>query len=159
VVPGGADPDVGASGGQVMGGGHSPLSNTYGLTPDSVISYELVTMDGQIRTASACQNSDLFWALLGGGGGTYGIVTCTTYKTYLDSPVVFAGFNITVDDEGFTNALSVVADFSVSLVDAGWSGYFFNEGDLFFGLFFLPLINNRTMDLANTTFQPFLNEL
>ncbi|KAH9482115.1 FAD-linked oxidoreductase phmC [Psilocybe cubensis] len=78
-VVGGADPAVGASGGWVMGGGHSALSVTMGLGVDRVLEFKIVTPDGQYRTANRCQNQDLFFALRGGGGGTFGVVLESTH--------------------------------------------------------------------------------
>src|SRR5260370_92255 len=43
---------------------------------------EVVTADGKLLVANACQNQDLFWALRGGGGGTFGIVTRMTLRTH-----------------------------------------------------------------------------
>lgn len=65
---------VGATGGYLQGGGHSALSRWKGLAIDQVLEYDVVTADGQRLTVNACENSDLFWALNGGGGGTYAIV-------------------------------------------------------------------------------------
>ena len=44
------------------------------------LQYKIVTPDGEIRTANACQNEDLFWALRGGGGGTFGVMLESTQK-------------------------------------------------------------------------------
>ncbi|KAJ6554226.1 hypothetical protein B0H19DRAFT_1262614 [Mycena capillaripes] len=67
------------------GGGHSVLSNTMGLGVDRVLQFKVVTPDGELRAASACQNQDLFFALRGGGGGTFGVVL---EATILASPPV-----------------------------------------------------------------------
>ena len=69
VVVTGADHSVGAAGGWILGGGHSLLSPQYGLGVDNALQFEVVTPDGQLRTANACQEKDLFWALRGGGAG------------------------------------------------------------------------------------------
>ncbi|KAF5361121.1 hypothetical protein D9758_009078 [Tetrapyrgos nigripes] len=75
---GGSDRSVGASGGWLQGGGHSMLSNTMGLGVDRVLQFKVVTPDGQYRIANECQNEDLFFALRGGGGGTFGVVLEST---------------------------------------------------------------------------------
>lgn len=62
---------VGAYGGYLTGGGHSPLSSKYGLGIDQALSLQVVTADGRAVSADAKTNSDLFFALRGGGGSEY----------------------------------------------------------------------------------------
>jgi FAD/FMN-containing dehydrogenase len=80
-VPGGSCPTVGISG-LTLGGGIGVVGRAYGLTCDNVTSMQVVTADGQIRTANAKTNSDLFWACRGGGGGNFGVVTSFTFTTH-----------------------------------------------------------------------------
>jgi FAD/FMN-containing dehydrogenase len=80
-VPGGSCPTVGISG-LALGGGIGVVGRAYGLTCDNVTSMQIVTADGQIRTANATTNSDLFWACRGGGGGNFGVVTSFTFTTH-----------------------------------------------------------------------------
>ncbi|KAF8586167.1 FAD-binding domain-containing protein [Ramaria rubella] len=75
---GGADRTVGTTGGWLQGGGHGALSNTLGMGADRVLEFTVVTSDGVLRTANDCQNQDLFFALRGGGGGTFGVVLSAT---------------------------------------------------------------------------------
>ncbi|MCO5549801.1 hypothetical protein L7F22_003275 [Adiantum nelumboides] len=88
----GAYSSVGVAGGFAMGGGHGPLGPKYGLAVDNILQYTIVTADGQIRNANANQNSDLFWALRGGGGGTWGVVTETIYEVHPSTPMIIAPF-------------------------------------------------------------------
>ena len=60
--------------GLVLGGGYGPLMTRFGLVSDSLISAELVMADGTIARCDATHNSDLFWAVKG-GGGNFGVVT------------------------------------------------------------------------------------
>ncbi|KAI0138180.1 FAD-binding domain-containing protein [Hypoxylon sp. NC0597] len=69
-------------GGYLTGGGHSILSPRYGLGADSVLEMEVVTPMGDILIANECQNQDLFWAMRGGGGSTFGVMTSVTLATY-----------------------------------------------------------------------------
>ncbi|OLN84896.1 putative FAD-linked oxidoreductase-like protein 11 [Colletotrichum chlorophyti] len=79
---GGEGQTVGVMGGYVQGGGHSPMSGLYGMAADNVLSFEVVTADGRFVTASESSNPDLFWALRGGGGSTYGVVTSAVVKVH-----------------------------------------------------------------------------
>ncbi|SPO00670.1 uncharacterized protein DNG_03418 [Cephalotrichum gorgonifer] len=73
---------VGLAGGWLQGGGHSTIAGYYGLAADQVLSLNVVTADGRFVTADVHENRDLFFALRGGGGGTYGIVTSAIVRTY-----------------------------------------------------------------------------
>ncbi len=86
-VPGGSCPTVGLAG-LTLGGGVGVVSRAYGLTSDNVQSLQIVTADGQVRTCSSSQNSDLFWACRGGGGGNFGVVTSFTFGTHPAGEIV-----------------------------------------------------------------------
>ncbi len=70
----GSTPDVSAAG-YTLGGGMGWISRKFGLSADNVRSIEIVTADGQVRHACPEDESDLFWALRGGGAGSLGVVT------------------------------------------------------------------------------------
>ncbi|WP_052852543.1 FAD-binding oxidoreductase [Streptomyces avicenniae] len=73
-LPGGLFPTVGA-GGFVQGGGLGWQTRFLGMASDTLESATVVLADGSVVTASAAHNADLFWALRGGGGGNFGVVT------------------------------------------------------------------------------------
>jgi FAD/FMN-containing dehydrogenase len=77
----GTCPTVGM-GGLVLGGGISRIARQIGTTSDTLVSAQVVLPSGEIVTASATQNADLFWALRGGGGGNFGIVTSFTLQSF-----------------------------------------------------------------------------
>jgi FAD/FMN-containing dehydrogenase len=81
-VQGGGCTSVGAAGGFLQGGGFGSWSRKYGIAASNMLEAEVVTADGRIVVANACQNQDLFWALRGGGGGTFGVVTQVTLRTH-----------------------------------------------------------------------------
>ena len=93
-VQGGGGLTVGLAG-LVQGGGFGSYSKHYGSAAGSLLKAEVVTADGQIRVANACTNPDLFWALKGGGGGTFCVVSKLTLRLH-DLPEHFgvASFKI-----------------------------------------------------------------
>ncbi len=86
-VPGGSCPTVGIAG-LTLGGGIGVVSRAFGVTSDNVQSLQIVTADGQVRTCNSSQNSDLFWACRGGGGGNFGVVTSFTFRTHQVGQIV-----------------------------------------------------------------------
>jgi FAD/FMN-containing dehydrogenase len=74
--------------GLTLGGGYGHLRRMHGLSCDNILSVEIVTADGQVRTASAEENSDLFWAIRG-GGGNFGVVTSFEFQLYPVGPTVY----------------------------------------------------------------------
>lgn len=85
-IAGGSCATVGISG-LTLGGGVGVLTRAMGLTCDAVTSMQVVTADGQVRTASADDEPDLYWALRGGGGGHLGVVTSLEFETS-DAPTL-----------------------------------------------------------------------
>jgi hypothetical protein len=81
VVPGGTCATVGIAG-LTMGGGQGVTGRMLGLTCDSLLAATVVTADGRVVTCSTRQDPDLFWALRGGGGGNFGVVTSFTFQTH-----------------------------------------------------------------------------
>ncbi|KAH8888061.1 FAD-binding domain-containing protein [Thozetella sp. PMI_491] len=83
-------PTVGIAGGYIQGGGHSQLSSKFGLAADNALEYEVVDASGRLLVCNREQNADLYWALSGGGGGTYGVVLSVTVKAHPNMPTTFA---------------------------------------------------------------------
>ena len=93
-VQGGGCATVGVAG-LVLGGGFGSYSKSYGIAAASLLEAEVVTADGLVRIVNACSNPDLFWALKGGGGGTFGVVTRVTLQTH-DLPDWFGFVTVTI---------------------------------------------------------------
>jgi FAD/FMN-containing dehydrogenase len=79
-IPAGTCFPVGVAG-HSLGGGFGLLGRPFGLACDSVLSMEVVDASGNILNVSALENPDLFWALRGGGNGSFGVVTKFNFRT------------------------------------------------------------------------------
>jgi FAD/FMN-containing dehydrogenase len=93
-VQGGGCTTVGVAG-LIQSGGFGSYSKHYGLAAGGLLEAEVVTADGEIRVANACTNPDLFWALKGGGGGSYGVVSKVTLRVH-DLPEFFGVANFAI---------------------------------------------------------------
>ncbi|MFC5730910.1 MULTISPECIES: FAD-binding oxidoreductase [Nocardioides] len=97
VAPCGVVSDTGVAG-LTLGGGEGWVRRKHGLSVDNLLSAQVVCADGQVRTASADSNPDLFWAIRG-GGGNFGVVTSFTFQCHRVGPIVaFAGVFHPVED-------------------------------------------------------------
>ncbi|KAF9554592.1 FAD-binding domain-containing protein [Agrocybe pediades] len=151
-IAGGADQTVGAAGGWLQGGGHSPLSPVYGMGADRVLQYKVVTVDGVPRTVNACQNPDLFWALRGGGGGTFAVVLEATMEVFPAKSLRVASINWPIDRENVKAMLPMVLEKMTGLASQGWAGYFTPSlGNL---ILINPLLNFKE---AQDTVQPLID--
>lgn len=88
-VQGGGCGTVGVAG-LIQSGGFGSFSKSYGLAAAGLLEAEVVTADGSVRIANSCTNPDLFWAIKGGGGGSFGVVTRLTLRTR-ELPEFFGG--------------------------------------------------------------------
>ncbi|KAK3293799.1 uncharacterized protein B0H64DRAFT_462022 [Chaetomium fimeti] len=113
---------VGSYGGWMTGGGHSPLSSKFGLGVDQVLSLQIVTADGRYVTADPKTNQDLFFAMRGGGGSTYGVVTSAIVKAHPQINLTIASFNFAL---GKTASTTPGRDVTITDLETFWRG--FNE--------------------------------
>ncbi|KAI0353743.1 FAD-binding domain-containing protein [Trametes cingulata] len=119
-LPGGGEMSVGAAGGYLQ---RLAFSNAYGLAVDRVLEFKVVVPTGAYLTANTCQNSDLFFALRGGGGGTFGVVLEVTMRALPQAPfpTVFVSLNAT--DSIQRKWLDYAAANALKFAQTGWGGY------------------------------------
>ncbi|KAI0409344.1 hypothetical protein F4802DRAFT_546234 [Xylaria palmicola] len=124
---------VGGSGGWMSSGGHTTITSTFGLGADQVLSLEVVTADGELVTADPLTNQDLFWAMRGGGGATYGVIISVVMKAYPPISISSSSLSLTVssgstagsvrDVETFWQGVTSYYRFAAKVLDAGGYGF------------------------------------
>ena len=121
-VQAGGCTDTGVAG-LVQGGGFGSFSKGFGTAAASLLEAEVVTANGDVVTANDCFNADLFWALKGGGGGSFGVITRVTLRTH-DLPQSFGGAFGKIkaqSDAAFERLLSrFVGFYYQSLLNSHW---------------------------------------
>ncbi|KAF1962980.1 FAD binding domain-containing protein [Byssothecium circinans] len=165
-VVGGEGETVGIMGGYIQGGGHSPLSSLYGTGADQVLSYEVVTAAGDFVTANSTSNADLFWAMRGGGGSTFGVATSVTVKAHPDFPTTASRFSFTsekIGNETFWAGIRSYVDSFIPNADAGTYSYFTLIPNIWTGIFtfnmspfFAP---NKTLEETEALLNPWFTQL
>jgi FAD/FMN-containing dehydrogenase len=134
------------------------------MAADHVLGFEVVTPFGDFVTANSTSNQDLFWALRGGGGGTFGVVTSVTIKVYKDMPIATATWMLDsskIGKEKFWAATKAFFDRANDNADAGTYSYFRlvpSGTDFMFIMqpFFAP---NQTATQLNTLLSPYFSKL
>ncbi|KIV93292.1 hypothetical protein, variant [Exophiala mesophila] len=170
-VVGGADANVGI-GGWLTGGGHSPISSKYGLGVDQVLEIEAVIANGTLVTVNEHHNPDLFWALRGGGGSTFAVITSVTMLAFPSLPVITYEFayNTTVNSNTYWDLVTYFHTQLPNLSDHGVMGYYWATPDAsaaigetdpaiqakVFGAWFLP---GDTFEDAHATLEEFEKNL
>ncbi|KAF9978348.1 hypothetical protein BGZ73_002731 [Actinomortierella ambigua] len=156
IVVGGADATVGAAGGFCAGGGHGPLSPMHGLCVDNILQVTVVTADGQLRVANAHQNQDLFWALRGGGAGTFGVAVEMVLRTHpaLKNIHYVPAFIASPDQAKLDLIASDFWARQPELGQAGFSGYCFVDKGYIFLQYYLP---NAPLAQAQAGIRPWLD--
>ena len=113
-VPTGINSTTGIAG-LTLGAGFGWLSRKYGMTIDSLLAAQVVTASGDVLTASATENSDLFWAVRG-GGGNFGVVTSFTFRAHRVGPDLLSGL-IVHRMSAAREALAFYRDFTAAAPD------------------------------------------
>ncbi|KAK4667680.1 hypothetical protein QC763_310680 [Podospora pseudopauciseta] len=162
VIVTGECPTVGVAGGFIQGGGHGPWTTLKGLSADNVLAFEAITASGHFVTANEAQNSDLFWALKGGGPSAFAVILSVTMKTFDDVSSAGATFyvnntHIGFDNDAYWNATSIFHKWSNHFVDNGLYVYY----ELFpFTLRAQPFVAiGKTVAELNAIVAPMLAEL
>ncbi|KAL4913584.1 hypothetical protein BDW62DRAFT_220630 [Aspergillus aurantiobrunneus] len=151
VVVAGASHTVGAAGGYIQGGGHSFLGPWKGMASDNALQFTVVTADGESVVANKYRNPDLFWALRGGGGGTFGVVADVTLRTFNEAPLILSNLNISTASghPNFWEAMTQFHSHLPQLNGAGGAGYYYIFPQI--DQVFAPLLTKLNATAAVTT--------
>lgn len=156
-VVGGAQAGVGCVSGWLQGGGHSPLSSAFGLGVDHVLQFKVVLSTGEFVTANKYQHADLFWALRGGGGGTFGVVVEATMRVHPRVTVqTYYGEIICTAPGSLKKLLVEIAKHSERWGLEGWSGYLYYYGGAIGFTYANPLLSEQE---AKDSWKPFTDFL
>ena len=102
----------------------SCIHDTHNPGVDNVLQFTIVLADGSLVTTNSFQYPDLFWALRGGGGGTYGVITSTTYRTHAIIPFILAYLTSDFSTPAIAqNVTTELIKLHPKLSDEGWGGY------------------------------------
>lgn len=160
-IQGGGCTSVGACGGFALGGGFGSFSKKFGSGAAGVIELEVVTANGEVLIVNKYQNPDLFWALRGGGGGTFGVVTRMTLLSH-DIPTIDGWVSGTLaanSDETYVELIELYLSFvAASLTNEVWGeGVTFLKGQnkIEVGTSFLDV----SKETAEETWSEFLSVL
>lgn len=158
----GTCPTVSVGGGFSQGGGHSLLSSKYGLSADNILEWEVVLADGSHIIATPTKYPDLYWALSGGGGGTYAVVVSMTVKAFPESSIGIGGAALTYTPAGISQdtywaGITAFHNHFPAWVDAGGVVAYSFLNDFFY---LRPLtFPDKTPDEVRTLVQPFISDL
>lgn len=133
----------------------------YGFAADNVLEWEIVTADGERVVATPTQNADLYWALSGGGPGTYGVVLSATVRVFPNEVTSNAAFSFSVSQAGgveqYWNAVSAFHQQLKPLLDQGMVAEygFTNETLVVTGV----MAPGQTSDSLQSSLQPLVDAL
>lgn len=164
VVVGGNCETVGITGGYTQGGGLGILASSFGLSADNVLEWEVVTAGGEhVVARPGTGHEDLYWALSGGGGGTYAAVVSVTVRAHAD--MRFAGANLTVvrqqgtnaSDDVFWDVVRTFVESAPRFADlSGYVSFALQEGSF---VVIPAVVPNVSADVLQSLFDPTLAAL
>ncbi|KAL1883300.1 hypothetical protein Daus18300_000358 [Diaporthe australafricana] len=153
---------VGYAGGMITGGGQNPLAGIYGMAADHVVAFQVVTADGRLRTVFEAENPDLFWALRGGGGGTFGVIVSVIIRAHPKMNVVTAKWTLDTsnnDVDQYWRGVRKFYDEFLNWTDAGLYSFYnimWPIPQLSMNYMFAP---NHTLQSYNEVVGPFFEYL
>ncbi|KLO17643.1 FAD-binding domain-containing protein [Schizopora paradoxa] len=150
------------AGGYVQGAGHSAFSTSLGLGADNALEFEIVIANGTLLKVNEVENSDLFFALRGGGAGSWGVVISATLQTFPTFTAVNHNIEFLITTNESAQALAEIHArhiFDWTPVGAGQYFSFFFGGSLGNAMTVSTFFPNMTEAQANASMKPFLDDV
>ncbi|KAH6689418.1 FAD binding domain protein, partial [Plectosphaerella plurivora] len=130
-VVGGTNPDVGFMG-WATGGGHGYMTSEYGQGADNILEALMVIPSGDVIIANAYLNEDVFWAIRGGGGGSYGVIVEATIAAYPMPQASYWMLTMSNKDRNCTSRwyklMAEMHGFLPAMKEGGFQGYYAVRG-------------------------------
>ena len=162
----GAADSVGIAGGFGQGGGHGPLGPAYGLMVDQAVEFDIITADGELRTINECNDPDLFWAMRGGGGGNYAVLTSYKFQLYPAVPINVYSFQAKfpapeakldiTESKVHRDIVRALASNQTLFSEHGIAGYNFLHPDHIVFLQVMPSANTSALKAITSQYHDFL---
>ncbi|KAF2024071.1 FAD-binding domain-containing protein [Setomelanomma holmii] len=163
----GAVGSVGIAGGFGQGGGHGPLGPKYGLMVDQAVEFEVVTADGKFRIINECSDPDLFWAMRGGGGGNYAVLTSYKFQLHTAVPINVYSFQAhfpnpkgeldITKSQAHRDIVTALARNQTLFAENGVAGYNFIHKDGICSLQVLPSSDREAIKTITSQWHSFLS--
>ncbi|KAJ7878439.1 FAD-binding domain-containing protein [Mycena leptocephala] len=159
VTVGGSAATVCAAGGYLQGAGHSALGPLFGMAADNALEFQIVVASGSLLTVNSVSNPDLFFALRGGGAGSWGVIVSATVRTHPTFNVTGSVIELGASNNAAAGALAGVHAQHIFDLDPVHGGqYFFLEKSDNLSVLIIQTVTNTTLDEGTALLTPFLND-
>ncbi|KAJ7238142.1 FAD-binding domain-containing protein [Mycena haematopus] len=125
IMVGGFAATVCAAGGYVQGAGHSAIAPLLGLAADNVLEFQIVVASGALLKVNSVSNSDRFFALRGGGAGSWGVIVSATFRTYPTFNATYSFIELAASSNAAAAALAGVHTQHIFDLDPVHGGQYF----------------------------------
>ncbi|KAJ7890882.1 FAD-binding domain-containing protein [Mycena olivaceomarginata] len=160
IAVGGSAATVCAGGGYLQGAGHSAISPLLGLAADNALEFEIVVASGALLKVNSVSNPDLFFALRGGGAGSWGIIVSATLRTHPTFNVTTSIIQLAASSNAAAAALAGVHTKHIFDLDAvrGGQYYYLESAGSNTSVLGLSTFTNTSLEQGTAILTPFLDD-
>ncbi|KAJ7677874.1 FAD-binding domain-containing protein [Mycena polygramma] len=160
---GGSAATVSIAGGYVQGAGHSAMAPTFGLAADNVLEFQVVVASGELLTVNSISHPDLFYALRGGGAGSWGIIVSATFHAFPTFNATSSTILLTAQNDTVASSLAAIHAQHIFDWDSVRAGQYFwllkdsSSADASSTLAVNTYMPNTTVAQSTALLAPFIN--